>query len=206
MPTRTLLAASLLLSGCDVFFPTDDKGEPTDSASTSGSGSTTTNTGPVPPPLRGECDDLFDTPSPGSDGLPGCVTEELACGSSVRGTILGGSTVFRNEPGYAWEQCSGQGPFGDDLSGPERVYRVDTTGMDWASVRLVSCETTQLLWYQTSVACPEENVTCSYVTVDGSTDQSEDIVLSGSGILWFVVEGLAGADGNFELSVECGVR
>ncbi len=206
MRTASLLLL-LGLAGCDVLFPTSDKGEPTFSHSGGDStGATTGPTGPVPPELRGECDDLFETPPPGSSGGGACVTEVVSCGDTVRGTIRGGSNVFRNEPGYAWEQCSGQGPFGDDLSGPERVYQVDTSGYDYVSVRLVSCERLQLLWYQTAQVCPEENVTCSYVTVEGSTDQSEDIVLSGSGIIWFVAEGLGGAEGNFELTVECGVR
>ncbi len=194
----------LFVAGCDLFTTTAGK----DGSSGSGdTGTGTTPTGPIPPDLQGECGELFETPSPGSGGLPGCVTADLACGDTVRGTLRGGSTSFSNESDRAWEQCSGQGPFGDDLTGPERVYRVDTTGHSYASVHLVSCETVQLLWYQTAQECPQETLgACSYVTVDGSRDQSEDIVLSGSGILWFVVEGLAGSDGNYELSVECGSR
>ncbi len=196
-----LLLLPLALAGCDIFT-TPDKG----SAHSSSSGDTGTTTTSPPTTLRGECDELFETPSPGDGGQPSCQTAQVACGDTVRGTIAGGSTVFENNPDRSWEQCSGQGPFGDDLTGPERVYQVDTSGYDYVSVRLVSCERTQLLWYQTANACPEENVICSYITVDGSTDQSEDIVLSDSGVLWFVVEGLGGADGNFELTVECGVQ
>lgn len=201
---RTLTPLLGLLVGCD--FITTDKDTSAHSGDTrDGTGNpTTTDTTEPPTTLDDECDELFETPDPGANGLGACVTDEIACGQTVRGTIRGGSTVFANEPDLAWEQCSGQGPFGDDLGGPERVYRVDTAGYDYVSVRLVSCERTQLLWYQTAQVCPEETLICSYITVDGSTDQSDDIVLSGSGVMWFVVEGLAGADGNFELTVECG--
>lgn len=152
-----------------------------------------------------DCRDPYPTPDPGSAGLGDCVTASLACGDLVRGTVEGGSTVFSNEYEAAFEQCSGHGT-GDELVGPERVYLLDTTGYDYASVRLVSCEKLQLLWYQTDQVCPAERVNCSYVGVNGAFDQSEDILLSGSGVLWFVVEGLGGAGGNFELSVECGER
>ena len=196
------LALALSATGCDVLFGTGDKAD--DGYTASGDTATTPHTTTPPITLDGECDRLFDTPSPGGGGLPSCVTEEISCGDIVRGTLAGGSTSFSNEPDRAWEQCSGQGPFGDDLTGPERVYKLDVGTNTYASVHLVSCERTQLLWYQTAQECPQEHVACSYVTVDGSTDQQEDIVLGGSGILWFVVEGLAGSDGNYILSVECG--
>jgi hypothetical protein len=70
-------------------------------------------------------------------------------------------------------------------------------------VRLASCEPSQLLWYQTSQVCPEERVNCQYATEGSATSQRDDILLSGSGVVWFVVEGLSNDGGNFALTVEC---
>jgi hypothetical protein len=172
-----------------------------DAADADDSGSWST---PASVPEQLECREPYETPAPGGDGLDACVTATLACGETVRGTVEGGSSVLSNESGQAFEWCSGHST-GSELAGPERVYRVDVGEENtYASVRLASCEPLQLLWYQTSQACPAEHVTCSYVTVDGAVDQREDILLSGSGILWFVVEGIEGTSGNFELTVDCG--
>lgn len=190
---RLLLA--LGLAGCDVVSPANGDDDDDDTGSTG-----------TPPsvPDDVECRDPYPTPGPGGDGLDACVTATVACGETVQGTIAGGSTVFSNESGQAFEWCSGHST-GSQLAGPERVYRVETGPDDtYVSVRLGSCEPLQLLWYQTTLACPAERVNCSYVTVDGSVNQSEDILLSGSGVVWFVVEGIDGTDGNFSLTVDCG--
>lgn len=205
---RTLSLALLFtaLAACDITVGSDKGGH--SGTGPDGTGNPTTDT-PTNPPhtLDGECDTPFETPNPGDAGLGACVTDEIACGQTLRGTIRGGSDVLENAPDHTFEQCSGQGPFGDPLDGPERVYKVDTTGYDTVSVRLVSCERLQLLWYWTADGCPQDTLgACSYVTVDGSTDQSEDILLPAYNVLWFAIEGLAGSDGNYELHVECGTR
>lgn len=186
----------LLVAGCDLFYASDgnNKGDDDDSGFDT----------PTSVPEGIECRPLYETPAPGSDGQAACVTQTLACGQTVQGTIEGGSTVFSNESGMAWEWCSGHST-GSQLAGPERVYKVVVDGgQTFASVRLKSCEPLQLLWYQTSNACPTERVLCSYITVDGATDQVEDILLAGNGVIWFVVEGIEGTSGNFELTVDCG--
>jgi hypothetical protein len=151
-----------------------------------------------------ECRPLTETPAPGEAGLGECVTGTLACGETVHGTLAGGSTVFSSQHDLAFEQCSGHST-GDDLDGPERVYRLDVpSNFRYVSMHLSSCETTQILWYQTDQVCPTEHVACSYVGVHGGYEQSEDILLGSSGVLWFVIEGLEGAVGNYTLTVECG--
>ena len=74
----------------------------------------------------------------------------------------------------------------------------------YVSAHLTSCGTTQLLWYQSTEACPTSHVLCEYVHADGAVDQSQDILLSNAGVIWFVVEGLGGDEGNFSLTVDCG--
>ncbi len=185
----------LVVGGCDALAPAGGDDDDDDSGG-----------GPTAPsaPDDVECPEPYPTPAPGGDGLDACVTATVACGETIQGTIEGGSTVFSNESGKAFEWCSGHST-GSQLAGPERVYRVEPAATDtYVSVRLASCEPLQLLWYQTANACSEERVNCSYVTVDGSVDQREDILLSGSGVVWFVVEGIEGTSGNFELTVDCG--
>ncbi|MCA9492921.1 MAG: hypothetical protein KC621_23480 [Myxococcales bacterium] len=183
------------LPGCDAFFGSGGHGDDDDD-----SGYSTPTY--VPPGL--DCRDEYVTPDPGNSGLPACVTDTISCGSTIQGTVAGGSTVFSNESGMAWEWCSGHST-GTQLAGPERVYRLDVdSSTTYVTPRLRSCEPLQLLWYQTSQACPTDHVLCSYITVDGSRDQSDDILLAGNGTIWFVVEGISGTSGNFELTVECG--
>lgn len=194
---RNALAILVLLAspGCELFGTGGGGGDDDDDDS----GTTPTN---VPPGL--DCHPNYETPAPGSDGLPSCVTQEIACGETILATVEGGSTVFSNASGMAFEQCSGHST-GTELAGPERVYKLTMdASVTYVTPRLRSCQPLQLLWYQTGNACPEEHVLCSYITVDGSVDQTDDILLAGSGVLWFIVEGIDGTTGNFELSVECG--
>ena len=196
MSARALLSLLLAFSpGCDAFFGPGGGGDDDDD-----SGFST----PTSVPAGLECHPDYDTPEPGNNGLPECVTQEISCGDVIKGTIEGGSTVFSNESGMAWEWCSGHST-GSQLAGPERVYRLNVdAGSTYVTPRLKSCEPLQLLWYQTNQACPTERVLCSYITVDGSRDQTDDILLAGNGTIWFVVEGIDGTSGNFELTVECG--
>lgn len=181
--------------------PSDTSGDPTGT----GTGPDGVRTcGALDPVVEVDCDARPETPDPGSDGLPSCTTGVLSCGDTITGTLEGGSTFFDNNRGHAWEWCSGHST-GSELEGPERAYRLDVPANDtYVSLRLASCEPVQLLWYQTSDACPNDRVTCSYVTVDGATCQGDDIVTSGSGILYVVVESLGGSSGNYTLHVDCG--
>lgn len=151
-----------------------------------------------------ECQPAYSTPAPGAAGLGECVTAAISCGETVQGTIEGGSTAFDNQYEHAFEWCSGHST-GDQTDGPERVYRLDVpANTRWVHPRLASCEAMQLLWYQTSEVCPSTRVNCSYVHVDGGTDQEQDILLGDSGVIWFVVEQLSGEPANFALTVDCG--
>jgi len=137
-----------------------------------------------------ECRPFTETPAPGEAGAGECVTGTLQCGETVHGTLAGGSTVFSNQHEAAFEWCSGHST-GDDLDGVERVYRLDVpSNYRYVSMRLASCETTQILWYQTGAVCPTERVACSYVGVHGGYEQAENILLGDSGVIWFVIEGL----------------
>jgi hypothetical protein len=202
LPLLTALWAGLLLvvPACDVLGGSGGGGGDDDDDD---SGFSTP--GGVPEDV--ECRPLTETPAPGAAGLGDCVTGTIACGETVEGTIEGGSTVFSNQHYAAFEQCSGHST-GDDLDGPERVYRMEVPDeYTYVSVRMASCETTQLLWYQTTQVCPTEHVNCGYPSnpgVHGGYEQSEDILLGEAHVVWFVVEGLEGSLGNYTLSVECG--
>jgi hypothetical protein len=191
----------MLLAACDSLGSKPGSDGTGDTSTPTTSSQVTT-----PTEVQGQvdCAPLAETPVPGSTGYGDCVTDVIHCGDTVVGTIAGGSTAFSNQTGAPFEQCSGHGP-GDELDGPERVYRLDVADTDsYVTVHLASCETTQLLWYQSTEACPTDHVLCSYVHADGALDQGDSIVLSNAGVVWFVVEGLGGAEGNYALTVQCG--
>jgi hypothetical protein len=226
MHLRWVFVALPALAACDLVAPIDKAHGTTEDDTGTNVGTTGPGTNPANPPvgqdgvlecrvpqpvgigvrvpLEVECETPIPTPEPGTDGLPACTTAELQCGDTVEGTIAGGSVYFDNNRGHAWEWCSGHST-GSQLEGPERAYKLQLPPTDtYVSLSLASCERTQLLWYQTSDACPTDRVTCSYATVDGASCQGEDILLSGSGIMYIVVESLNGSEGNFKLHVECG--
>lgn len=195
---RLLAAVALLATGCEWLGGSGGDGPDPEPAEETG------YVHPAGVPDDIVCQPAYETPAPGAAGLGECVTAALTCGETVQGTLAGGSTAFDNQYEHPFEWCSGHST-GDDLDGPERVYRLDVPeGIRTVTPRLASCETAQLLWYQTSEVCPSTRVNCSYVGASGATDQTTDILLGDSGVIWFVVEQLQGDPGNFALTVDCG--
>ena len=146
----------------------------------------------------------YPTETPGGNGLPACVTADIQCGETIRGTNVGGSTVFGTQPGEAFFMCSGTSQ-GDDLAGPERVYRI-TPPPDIAAleVSLRSCTPSKVLWHREAESCHDTSLdACGYALEGTPTDQYDALLVGTGGQVHFIVEGDGNPGGNFELTVTC---
>jgi hypothetical protein len=146
----------------------------------------------------------YPTPAPGADG-EACLTETIACGDTVYGTNVGGSLHYGAGPGDQFEQCAGSSG-GTDFDGPERVYRLETDpGTLAVNITMDSCTDSEMMIHRSADACPVGRIAaCSYLTSGTDRQQSETSVLvTGTGVLNLVVEGIGNDGGNFTFTVEC---
>ncbi len=156
-----------------------------------------------PPGL--DCSDgAYPTEDPGGTGLPACVTAEISCGDTITATNVGGSTQFGTNPGEAFFMCSGTSQ-GDELSGPERVYRITPpANINALEVQLRSCSPSKLLWHRDSTSCHDTPLdACDFAREGTPTDQYDAFLVGPGGTVHLIVEGDGNDGGNFELSVEC---
>ncbi|MCB9673625.1 MAG: hypothetical protein H6737_00830 [Alphaproteobacteria bacterium] len=147
----------------------------------------------------------YPTPAPPGDTcIEDCVTDLIQCGQTIYGTNVGGSTCFGTNPGEAFFMCSGTSQ-GDDLSGPERVYKIiPGATINALEVRLQSCEPSKLLWHRSSQSCHSEPLSaCDFAREGTPTDQNDALLVGSLGEVHFIVEGDQNDGGNFILHVEC---
>jgi len=135
---------------------------------------------------------------------PGCLSGSIACGETVKGTTVGGSTHFDGQR-YRASYCF---PAADDAyTDPERVYAFELPADNEATFTLDSpCAELDLvvLRWEGEPACPgaDERIT----ECEGDKNPG-----GGSARLWndsqahylLIVDGDQGAAGNFTLSVSC---
>jgi len=146
----------------------------------------------------------YTSPDPGQNGLAECVTELIECGQTIRGTNVGGSTSFGTNPGEAFFMCSGTSS-GDDLSGPERVYKIVVgPNINALEVSLESCAPSKLLWHRSAQSCWDTPLNACDFAREGTPTSQYDALLVGSlGEVHFIVEGDQNDGGNFALTVDC---
>ena len=145
------------------------------------------------------------TPSPTIDG---CVTEELACGSSIRDTTQGGTFNLGGE-GYREWFCTTAGD--SDYLGQERIYAFTHPGDVDVTIELNSpCDDLELFvieWaaWDSDGSCPTNDALISNCEHDGP-DDGGSVFLPGLGRSYdylIAVEGSDPIDSIFELTVAC---
>ena len=153
-----------------------------------------------------DCAATYTVPSPGQNGLPACVVEELVCGDTVLGTTVGGTTDVTRADINAWF-CFGSDPVDSNFDAPERRYLFSypddgTT----ASITLTSPCATLTMKAIRARECADENQTgvdCTDAAgASGATTQSLDTLFPGYQYE-IIVDGLAGSSGNYQLAITC---
>lgn len=160
-----------------------------------------------------DCDEDLATADPGASGLGSCVTEEVFCGDKIQGSIVGGSAVYDYD---FWESIQSlDALFGDyeALDGPERVYVFRGLERDEYVVATVStCFDLWASWIQYGDTdgdfcdLSEFNVGAVFESGDPNGRTWWTTRPNGSAGVYdfeFVIEGLHGAEGNFELTIDC---
>lgn len=172
---------------------------------------------PTPTPratdLDCDADYLARTPAPGSTGLGSCVTQEVTCGDVIYATNTGGSTIYAYD---YWEEQQVLGPYLGDTEvwdGPERsyVFRGLQEG-EGVRLRVESCMDVWATWIRYGDVggefCDLDPFTQAgaWESSNGPRERWTDRVNPSSAAGYdfeFQIEGLFGAEGNFELTVEC---
>lgn len=156
-----------------------------------------------------DCEEEYVTPAPGA--VDSCITEEVSCGDVIYGTLEGGSTLYDYE---FWESNFALGSmFGEyaAFDGPERVYLFrGLDGDETVRITFTTCFDSWAEWIL------HGDITADYCETEGFN--TVGIFEGGSGNTWitdrfnatagvydfeFVLEGLFGVTGNYELKVEC---
>ncbi|MEZ4323362.1 MAG: hypothetical protein R3F61_38210 [Myxococcota bacterium] len=203
--TAVLLLASVSCKGGDTDPPVEsDTDTDTDADSDTDTDADSDADTDSDPPGLSCAPDTYPTPDPGQNGLPACVTDTIECGQTVYGTNVGGSDTFGTNPGEAFFMCSGTSQ-GDDLSGPERVYRISPpANINALEVHLVSCQPSKVLWHRSSQSCHDTPLSaCDFAREGTPTDQYDALLVGTSGSVHFIVEGDQNDGGNFALTVDC---
>lgn len=211
-PYGSVLAwVSLIAVGaCDAF--TINKGDDTDSGSTHGGGSGDDSSRWGGDSADSASDSGVDTgididcnnsPDPDPIGGPDCVTQALSCGDRITATTEGGQADLDGASYQSWYCLIGTS---SDYGGSERVYRFEHPGTGNVNITLTSpCADLDL------IVLRWESDTCP--TGDNSVLECDADQQSGGGqvTVWqnqvarylVIVDGDAGTDAPFGLSVDC---
>lgn len=190
---RGMVAAAMLLSfGCtgatEDRTTTVDPGRPAPAAATQPAR-----------PARLRCDEAVDM-----SAAKGCVTEILGCGSSVRGTTEGGSSVVDNDryvSAFCFPRTNGH------HDGPERGYRLPVPDRTDVVVKLespcVDLDLVALAW-DSDGGCPTEDLLLSECEAATGTGGGEvHLQVFNAREYFLVVDGKNGVVGPYSLSVSC---
>jgi hypothetical protein len=135
----------------------------------------------------------------------GCVTKSIACGDSIQGNTTGGRAKFEDEF-YVAKYCV---PSHNGYHGNERVYTLDLPPNTGANIFLdTDCADLDLFAFRWPYdgKCPTASHTISECEADD--DEGDGIVhvetVKNPGAYMIVVEGKAGVEAPFHLTVECG--
>ncbi|MFH1468984.1 MAG: hypothetical protein ABIO70_31650 [Pseudomonadota bacterium] len=135
----------------------------------------------------------------------GCVTGTIACGEEVEGNTAGGKDNFRDDF-YVGKYCQAQ-RYGYPKG--ERVYNLQLPANTGANIWLDSdCADLDLFAFRWAYDgnCPTVSHTVSECEADGSVGDGVVHVetVANPAAYMIVVDGKAGAEGAFRLTVECG--
>jgi len=124
------------------------------------------------------------TATPTATGSPTPIATAIACGSSVSGTTIGGVNHFN---AYS---C-----FAGDQSGPDNLYAIspDADGMLTASLGGLTADLDAFI-----LSAPSPAACLAY------GDTAASVLATANSVYYIVVDGFAGASGNYTLSVTCG--
>ena len=135
----------------------------------------------------------------------GCVTSSIACGEEVEGNTAGGRDHFTDEF-YVGKYCQSQR---NGYPGHERVYTLQlppNTGANvWLDSDCADLDIFAFRWVYDGT-CPTVSHTVSECEADGAEGGGVVHVetVGNPGAYMIVVDGKAGAEGPFRLTVECG--
>jgi hypothetical protein len=135
----------------------------------------------------------------------GCVTSSISCGEEVEGNTTGGRDNFEDDF-YVGKYCQAQ-RYG--YAGNERVYTLQLPSNTGANIWLDSdCADLDIFAFRWAYegTCPTLSHTVSECEADGAKGDGVVHVetVGNPGAYMIVVDGKAGAEGSFRLTVECG--
>ncbi len=152
--------------------------------------------------------DRFDVDCDMKKGRPprdGCLTKTISCGDAVQGNTVGGKANFEDEF-YVAKYCL---PSHNGYHGKERVYALELPPNTGANIFLDSdCADLDLFAFRWPYdgRCPTPSHTISECEADG--DKGDGVVhvetVNNPGSYMIVVDGKAGVEAPFHLTVECG--
>ena len=160
--------------------------------------------GPPPAVSAANCGDLQDG---GPVVGPDCVTATVSCGQKVIGHTVGGTSVFDRHL-YQQHQCTPA--YHDYETGTERAYLLELPDGDmhadvWLDTPCVDLDLAAFR-LQAGVTCPTRDTDVQQCDMwpDPGTERDHVRLVSQGGSRWLlVVDGKAGAQGLFGLTVDC---
>ncbi len=205
LPGRALLlvvgltAASAGLTGCE-YFQSGSSGGGGDGGGDAGGGDAGGSGDGGTDEL--DCD---NPPAPDDVAGPDCLTGTISCNETILGTTQGGSDVFDGQGYGAWF-CS---PVeSSEYTGSERVYAWEHPGDGNATISLYTpCDDLDLfaIYWEDDSVCPIPKYSIAECEGDvGSGADREFVIWNNEPRRYLlVVDGPAGEEAPFELSVTC---
>jgi hypothetical protein len=135
----------------------------------------------------------------------GCLTKTVSCGDTVKGNTVGGRSHF-DDGFYVAKFCT---PAANHYTGNERVYALELPPNTGANIFLdTDCADLDLFAFRWPYdgKCPTASHTISECEADD--DDGDGVVhvetVNNPGAYMIVVDGKAGVEAPFHLTIECG--
>lgn len=187
-------------------FGTEPPEEPTPSTPNGGEGASTPESGP-----DAESDLFCDVDPADMPADDGCVTEYVACGDVIEGTLEGGSNFYDVSTWSSRNELGGLLGNGHRVAGADRVYVVEGVQPGQSVyARVESCDDVWASYIVsgdlTDVCEPGWGPSGHFQSNVGRLDQEAFVRNAASGV-WdveLVIDGEVGANASYRLTIECG--